>query len=114
MYTSAAISELLALDPQATERDGSPEARQSIANALNRLLAAVLAPTIEQVTRETIGEESVTVQPIDLAARAAQLRREAAMEVKAAMLADDPAAVVAPVALPPFAFFGLARADRFR
>ena len=88
LYSGAAVTELLALDPGAAGREDEGEVAR-IANALNLLTAANIAPFVVQITKETLGEESLTYQAVDWEGRAGKLRARARSEVAAVTEVDE-------------------------
>lgn len=98
LYAGAAVTEVLSLDPDAASREGA--AQQRIANAVNLLTAANIAPFITQITREQLDDASTSYQSVDWASRGSQLRGRARAEVAAAI---DGAGSGAP-AVPIFGF----------
>lgn len=79
VFAGAAMAEVLALDPDAVSREG--ELRQRIANALNLLTAANIAPFVVQITREKWGDVDTTYQAVDWVGRGGQLRARARAEI---------------------------------
>ncbi|HEY9286270.1 MAG TPA: hypothetical protein VIP46_22655 [Pyrinomonadaceae bacterium] len=80
MYTAPAIRELLLLDPGAAGREGEELAAVQV--ALNFLVAAQLAPFVRFTTKEDFGDGGgFTLQPVDRALLASELRRRAAQQV---------------------------------
>jgi hypothetical protein len=61
------VTEVVYRDPDAETREGT--ALQRIANALNLLTAANIAPFVVQITRERWDDLDTTYQAVDWAAR---------------------------------------------
>lgn len=104
IYAGAAVTELLALDPDAAARGG--EEVQRVSNALNLLTAANIAPFVTQILREQLDDVSTTYQAVDWEARGAKLRARARGEVAAL--------TAAPAASSGLFMFGLASGRRGR
>jgi hypothetical protein len=90
VFAGAAVTEVVYRDPDAGTREGT--ALQRIANALNLLTAANIAPFVVQITREQLDEVSTTYQAVDWAARGRELRARARAEVAAVTERDETAA----------------------
>ena len=85
IYQGAAEAEVLARDPLAESRAGA--ALQRVVNAAIFLTAAYLAPAMPALTAETIGKYSYE-RKTDWAARAADLRQRADVELAAVLTPD--------------------------
>lgn len=105
VFAGAAVSEVLVLDPDAGTRQD--EAQKRIANALNLLTAAYIAPFVTQITREKYGDLDTTYASVDWAGRGAELRGHALAEIR-----EVTGESAAPPAVP--RIFGLACGRRGR
>src|SRR5688500_3009844 len=88
VYVGPAVAELLRLDPDAASRAGGDA--DHVASALNHLVAARVLPTVPMPTKEDYGDGGgVTVQPINVEKRVAELR-DAAQDEIALVLDEQP------------------------
>jgi hypothetical protein len=95
LFGGAAVTEVLALDPEAEAREGADA--QRVTNALNLLTAAHVAPSLAQVLEERLGGLSVKREQVDYQRLARQLRRRAVAEMVIVTGAAGVAAGVPPM-----------------
>ncbi len=79
VYVDAAEAELLRLDPDVATRTGDAQSAAKRAGAL--LLAALLAPAVPRVVRETMQDYAYQAEEVDWAQLATELRGRAQREV---------------------------------
>lgn len=80
VYVKPAVTEVLRIIPNAADLDG--EALDSIASALNKLVAAAVIMATPLLSNESFGDAGGnSYQKLDVASRAAELRREAISEL---------------------------------
>lgn len=84
-----AVDEVLALDPGAAGREQNPQ-RQHVANAVNLLTAAILAPIVPQIVSEDYGDGGgYKREKVDLEKLAAELRQRAISQIELATKDDE-------------------------
>lgn len=84
-----AIDEVLSLDPGAAGRDQNPQ-RQHVANALNLITAAILAPTVPQIVSEDYGDGGgYKREKVDVGKLVADLRQRAITQIELATKDDQ-------------------------